>query len=208
MEELFNDFTNQTGIELPQSIIKYYLDGRNSNSQFVRLFKSNFDSVEKRKYPYLKVLLSEMFAREILTLIHEYSYDERINDLFYEIYNYHYKDKQIIFDTNKEDFVIDEIFYATIDYNYKKNQFKFPLIQNAYEKLDSNPEFLKVILILHGSCGGDGGIIVRGKNIGYDSGYIHGEKTEVEFNDKIFEYNGYSFENYEKIHKVIEEKFK
>ena len=49
-------------------------------------------------------------------------------------------------------------------------------------------------------------LIVRGKNIGYNSGYPHNEYNEIYFNGKKFEYPGFKFEEFEKPHKPILEK--
>ncbi|WP_396147913.1 hypothetical protein [Flavobacterium sp.] len=205
IEELFNYFTEKTEIQIPQNIKENYLNDRNNNSEFVRLFKSNFDSEKKDFNPILRVLISERFAIEILKLIYDYPKQERYNILFneLEIYDIFYKGKKMASSLDSEKLIIEEVLYYVDHYDYKKNQFKFPLIQQAYKNLDSNPDIMKVVLILHGSCGGEGGIIVRGKNLGYDSGCVHGESSEIEFNEEVFEYEGYSFEKYERIHKPI-----
>ena len=208
IKELFNYFEKQTKIQIPQNVQEYYLNGDNYNSQFIRLFKSQIDSVKRGDYPYLSVLISEKLAKEILKLVYEFSYDERITTLFQKVLNYNNYKKDIKFDTSVEDFVIEEILYSTIDYNYKEDKFDFPLIQKAYENINSNHQELKVVLILWADCGGEGAIIVRGKNTGYDTGYPHSESTEIVFNEKTYEYRGFLFENYEKLHKPIIENFK
>lgn len=205
IEELFNYFTEQTEIQIPQNIKENYLNDRNNNSEFVRLFKSNFDSIKKDNYPDLRILISERFAIEILKLIYNYPKQERYNILFQELemYDIFYKGKKMANNLDSEKLLIEEILFYVSHYDYRKNQFKFPLIQRAYKNLDSNPDEMKVILILYASCGGEGGIIVRGKNLGYDSGYAYHESSEIEFNDEVFEYDGYSSEKQERIHKPI-----
>lgn len=207
-KESFNYFTHQTGIQIPQNVLKDYSNGDNDDSPFIRLFKAQIDSIKKGHNPELKVLISENFAREILTLIFEFSYKERTSILFKEIFEYNSYGDKMKFDTSIEDFVIEEILYSIIDYNYKENRFKFPMIQKAYEKINSNPEELKVFLVLWCDCGGEGGLIVRGKNIGCDTGYTHSKSSEIEFNGKIYEYEGYLFEEHEKLHKPILSKIK
>lgn len=206
IEDQFDYFKKQTGIQIPQNVVENYLNNKNNNSEFIRLFKYQVDSVEKGHYPELSILISEKFAKEILTLIHEYSYSERITNLFQEIFDYNNYNKELKIETNIEEFVIEEILYSVIDYNYIENKFKFPLIQKAYENIGSKTEELKVILILWTHCGGEGGIIVRGRNIGFDSGYAHGDFSVVNFKDKKYEYSGFLFEEDEKIHKPILEK--
>ena len=206
IEEKFDYFKKKTGIQIPQNVVENYLSGKNNNSEFIRLFKHHFDSLEKDYDPELSILISPKFAKEILTLIHEYSYEKRISTLFQEIFDYNNYGKELNIETNIEDFVIEEILYAVIDYNYIENKFKFPLIQKAFENINSNTEEIKVILILWTHCGGEGGLIVRGKNTGFDSGYSHGETLELDFKGKKYEYKGFVFEDIEKIHKPILEK--
>jgi hypothetical protein len=202
-KELFNYFTKQTEIQIPQNVLKYYVNGGNNNSEFIRLFKYQIDSLEKGHNPELSVFISENFAKEILTLIHEYSYEERITTLYKEIFDYNNYGEKLMFDTSIEEFVIEEVLYSVTDYNYKENTFKFPLIQKAYQNINSNPEETKVVLVLWSDCGGEGGLIVRGKNIGYDTAYSHSETSEIEFNGKTYEYQGFLSEEYERLHKLI-----
>lgn len=204
--ELFDYFKKETGIQIPQNVVENYLSGKYDNSEFIRLFKHQVDSIEIGSYPELGILISPKFAKEILTLVHEYSFEERTTTLFQEILDHNNYGKELKIETSLEDFVIEEILYAIIDYNYIENKFKFPLIQKAYENINSKIEELKVVLILWGHCGGEGGLIVRGKNIGFDTGYSHGESSEVEFRGKKYEYKGFLFEEHEKIHKPILEK--
>lgn len=206
IEEQFDYFKKKTGIQIPQNVIENYLSDKNNNSQFIRLFKDQVDSIEKGYNPILLILISPKFAKEILTLIYEYSFEDRTTTLFQEIFDYNNYSKELKIDTNIEDFVIEEILYSVIDYNYIENKFKFPLIQKAFENIESNAEEIKVILILWGHCGGEGGLIVRGKNTGFDSGYAHEDSSVVEFRGKKYEYRGFLFEEYEKIHKPILEK--
>ncbi|REH00851.1 hypothetical protein [Flavobacterium aquicola] len=201
--ESFNYFTSQTGIQIPQNVLNIYSNGDTDNSEFIRLFKPQIDSIKKGYNPELRVLISENFAKEILTLIHEYSYEERITTLYKEIFNNKNYGKELKLDTNMDKIVIEEVLYSVTDYNYKENTFKFPLIQKAYKKINSNPEEIKVFLVLWCDCGGEGGLIVRGKNIGCDTGYTHSDSSEIEFNGKIYEYDGYLFEKHEKLHKAI-----
>lgn len=204
--ELFNYFTQETGIEIPQVIVKHYLNGNNNNSQFIRLFKSEIESVKNGNYPHLNVLISEKFAKEILKLIFEHSYNERITTLFQKIFDYNNYGKGIKIDTSIEDFVIDEILYSIVDYNYRNDSFDFPIIQKAYENINSDHNEMKVVLVLSVDCGGEGGIIVRGKNEGFDINYSHTESLDLEFNGKKYEYKGFVFEEYEKLHQPIIEK--
>lgn len=207
VKELFNYFTRETGIQIPQNVMDIYSNGNNNNSEFIRLFKDTVVSLEKGYQPQLSILISPQFAIEILTLIHEYSYQERITTLFQEICSYNNYNKELINNVkNIEDFVIEEILYIVIDYNYKENKFKFPLIQKAFENINSNIEEIKVLLILWAHCGGEGGLIVRGKNTGFDAGYVHGETKEIDFKGKKYEYDGFVFEEHERIHKLITEK--
>lgn len=180
----------------------YSLDKHN-DSEFIRLFKYQIDNLEKGHSTDLNVLVSEKFAKEILRVIYEYSYEERITILFQQVFNYYNYGKELKFDTSIEDFVIEEILHSTSDYNYKENKFKFPLTQKAYENINSNLEELKVVLVLWSHCGGEGGLIIRGRNIGFDTGYTFGEYSTVEFNGKFYEYEGFLFEEHEKIHKPI-----
>jgi hypothetical protein len=202
-KELFNYFTKQTEIQIPQNVLKYYVNGGNNNSEFIRLFKYQIDSLEKGYNPELSVFISEKFAKEILTLIHEYSYEERTTTLYQEIFDNKSYGKELKFDTNIEKIVIEEVLYSVTDYNYKENRFKFPLIQKAYQNVNSNPEEIKVVLVLWSDCGGEGGLIVRGKNIGYDTAYSHSETSEIEFNGKTYEYQGFLSEECERLHKLI-----
>lgn len=202
-KELFNYFTKQTEIQIPQNVLKYYVNGGNNNSEFIRLFKYQIDSLEKGHNPELTVFISENFAKEILTLIHEYSYEERITTLYKEIFDYNNYGEKLMFDTSIEEFVIEEVLYSVTDYNYKENTFKFPLIQKAYQNINSNPEETKVVLVLWSDCGGEGGLIVRGENIGYDTAYSHSETSEIEFNGKTYEYQGFLSEECERLHKLI-----
>jgi len=206
IEEQFDYFKKQTGIQIPPNVLENYLSDKNNNSEFIRLFKSQVDSLEKNYKPELSILISPKFAIEILTLIHEYSYEDRITTLFHEICNYNNYSTELKIETSIEDFVIEETLYAVIDYDYIENKFKFPLIQKAFENINSNTEEIKVILILWSHCDGEGGLIVRGKNTGFDSGYAHGDSSEVEFRGKKYDYKGFQFEEHEKIHKPILER--
>lgn len=47
MNNKFEYFAEKTGIEIPQNVLNHYLNGKNSNSEFIRLFKSQIDDVEK-----------------------------------------------------------------------------------------------------------------------------------------------------------------
>ena len=85
MNNKFEYFAEKTGIEIPQNVLNHYLNDKNSNSEFVRLFKSQIDDVEKTLSPDLSILVSENFAKEILKLIYEFSYEERITILFKDI---------------------------------------------------------------------------------------------------------------------------
>lgn len=211
VQELFNYFTSQTGIEIPLNVLKIYSEGKNNNSNFIRLFKSHVEHLEKGILPELRILISEKFAFEILNLINKYPVQDQYDVLFskLELYDlFFYKGKKMKEGLHTEKLLIEEIFYIVNDYNYKKNIFNFPLIQEAYQNLDSNPEVMKVILVLSGDCGGESGLIVRGKNLGYDTLYTHGESSEIEFNGQTYEYDGYLFENYERLHKIIIESFK
>lgn len=203
MNNKFEYFKEKTGIEIPQNIVKHYLNRKNSDSEFMRLFKSQIDDVEKGLNPDLYILVSENFAKEILKLIYEYSYDERVTILFKNICDYNNYGKNIKFDTAIEVFVIEEILYTVNDYDFKQNQFKFPLIQKAYENIALNTEEIKVILLLWGHCGGKGGVIVRGKNIGYDSFCVHTDYSEVEYNGNFYSYQGFPPEEYETLHTPV-----
>jgi hypothetical protein len=200
MEELFNYYTSQTGIIIPQNVQKYYLN-YDGNSRFLEFLKSQIDSTKKGYYPELLVLISEKFAKEILTLIFKFPYEERITDLFKIVCEYNKYGKDIIIERSIEDFVIEEILYSVIDYNYKENKFGFPLIQKAYKNINFNSEEVKIILRLWIDCGGEGGLIIRGKNVGCDTVYSHNEDSKIKFNGKIYEYKGFFFEEYEKSHK-------
>jgi hypothetical protein len=211
MEETFNYFTHHTGIELPKNILKNYSKGKNNKSEFVRLFKSNVDSIKKGSSATLSVLISEKFVLEILKIIDRIPKQVRYNILFEKLEMYDksfYNKKRMIPSLDSEKLIIEEVLCYLNDYDFKANRFKFPLIQEAYENLNSNYNEMKVILILYGDCGGEGGIIVRGKNVGFDSGYPHGESSEIKFNGEIIEYDGYFFENHERLHKPIIENFK
>lgn len=94
--------------------------------------------------PDLSILVSENFAKEILKLIYEFSYEQRITILFKDICQYNNHEENIKFDTSMEDFVIEEILYTVFDYSYKENQFKFPLVQKAYETIGSNTEEIRL----------------------------------------------------------------
>jgi len=203
MNNKFEYFAERTGIEIPQNVLNHYLNGKNSNSEFVRLFKSQIDDVEKTLNPDLSILVSENFAKEILKLIYEFSYEERTTILFKDICHYNNYEENIKFDTSIEDFVIEEILYTVVDYSYKENKFKFPLVQKAYETIGSNTEEIKVVLVLWAHCGGQGGIIIRGKNIGFDSFCVHTDYSEVEFNGKNYSYKGFPSKEYERLHKPI-----
>ena len=204
IEKLFSDFITQSGIEIPQNILRNYKNGENNNSDFVRLFKLNFDSVQKLN-PELRILISESFVLEILKLINEFPKQNRYDILFQELESYDnfYNGKKMQIDLDTEKLLTEDLLYHINDYNYNDNRFKFPLIQKAFENLDSNPEVMKVILILYADCGGEGGIIVRGKNLGFDTGYLHDELSTFEFEGTIFEYDGYTKQNYERLHKVV-----
>lgn len=205
IKKLFDYFTDQTGIQVPENVLQTYLNGKNNNSEFLRLFKFQIDSLEQGSAPDLRVLISEKFANEILTLIHKYPYEKRTTVLFQEVYDYQYKGREIKIEPDVGDFVIEEILYNVIDYNYRENRFDFALVQEAYQNLGSDPEEMKVVLILWSHCGGEGGLIVRGKNVGYNTGYTHGESSEIEFNTKKYEYDGFLFEENERLHKPISE---
>lgn len=204
LKSQFELFTRHTGIDIPKNVINCYL-GKYGNYEFIRLFKANFDSIEKDYYPELRVLISEKFVLEILKVIYSFPKEEIYNTLFsnLEMYNSFYEGKKMTNSLDSEKLLIEELLYFINDYDYRKNQFKFPLIQKAFENLDSNPNVMKVILILYGSCGDEGGIIIRGKNLGYDSSLAHGESSEIEFNEEVFQYEGFSFEKFERIHKPI-----
>jgi hypothetical protein len=203
IEEQFDYFEKQTGIEIPINIRECYLGDRNTNSEFIRLFKYEVDTAEKGYHPDLGVLISSKFAKEILKLIYEYSCEDRTTTLLQHVFDYNNYGSQIKIEPNTEDFVVEEIFCAVSDYNYIENKFKFPLIQKAFENIGSNTEEIKVILILWSHCGGEGGIIVRGKNTGFDSGYTHIDFSEVEFEGKKYGYQGFSLEEHEKPHRPI-----
>ncbi len=209
-EELFDYFFKHTSIQIPKNVLKSYQKNQNKNSQFIRLFKSQIASIRKGSTDHLSVLVSEKFALEILKIIDEIPSQKRYNVLFHKLEMYDpsfYNGKKMIPSLDSVKLIIEEVFCYLNDYDFKENKFKFPLIQKAYENLKSNYNEMKVILILYGDCGGEGGIIVRGKNIGFDSGYPHGESSEIEFNDITYEYKGYFFEKYEKLHKPILENF-
>lgn len=210
VQEQFNYFTSQTGIEIPLNVLKIYSEGKNNNSNFIRLFKSHVEHLEKGILPELRILISEKFAFEILNLINRYPAYDRYNILFnsLELYDPIYEGKKMKEGLHTEKLLVELIFYLVNDYDYAKSSFKFPLIQEAYQNLDSNPEMMKVIFVLSGDCGGESGLIVRGKNLGYDTWYTHGESSEIEFNGQTYEYDGYLFENYERLHKLIIENFK
>lgn len=210
VQELFSHFTSQTGIEIPFNVLKIYSDGKNNNSNFIRLFRSDVENLKKGILPELRILISEKFALKILKLINKYPVQDQYDVLFnnLELYDPIYKGKKMKEGLHTEKLLIEEIFYMVNDYDYTKNSFNFPLIQEAYQNLDSNPEIMKVILVLSGDCGGESGLIVRGKNLGYDTSYTHGESSEIEFKGQTYEYDGYLFENYERLHKLIIENFK
>lgn len=197
IRKMANFFYEKTGIEIPEKIISLYSLHRNKEFDFLRLFEAQYEDVKNGLSPYLSILISEEFAKEILNLIYEYSYEERVTILFQEICNYN-KEKKINIESNIEDFVLEEILFSVNDYNYIENKFDFFLIQKAYENIGSDFNKMKVILILFGDCGGEGGIIVRGKNRGFSSNYTHGEFSEIEYGGNKVKYLGYLFEQYEK----------
>lgn len=210
-EELFNYFYKHTSIEIPKNIIKSYKKNQNQNSEFIRLFKYQIESLKKGYIPELSVLISEKFALEILKVIDETPIKERYNDILQKLEMYDtsfYNGKKIFPSLDSIKLIIEEVFGYLSDYDFKNNRFKFPLIQKAYENLNSNYNEMKVILILYGDCGGVGGIIVRGKNIGFDSGYSNLESSQIEVNGETIEYDGYLFEKHERLHKPIIENFK
>ncbi len=202
MQNKFKYFKEKTGIEIPQNIVKHYLNGKNGDSEFMRLFKSQIDDLEKESTPYLNILISEKFAERIINEIFKFSLEERITYLFNKLCEHHNYKKEILSE-DIQDFVVEEILYTVFDYNYKENRFEFPLIQKAYETFDSNTEEIKVVLVLWGHCGGEGGIIVRGENIGYDIGYTHSDLSEIENNGKFYSYLGFPPKNYESLHKPV-----
>jgi|SRR5690554_2138534 len=216
IKESFEYFYNKTEIEIPKEIQDYYLEEKNNNSSFVRLFKSQIETLKDGYQPTLSVLISETFAREILKLVYEIPKDVRMDVLFKQISNHSFngikniylKNNQLysastneVFEEDTEEFILNEIFFSVKDYDFRDNKFNFSLVQSAYEKLSHNDVNIKVILILWGDCGGEGGIIVRGKNIGFNSSYPHNEYNEIHFNGKKYEYPGFLFEEYEKKHK-------
>ncbi|MGH1388448.1 hypothetical protein [Kordia sp.] len=205
-------FTLNTGIEIPKNVLDFYTthESKNINFQFPRLFSYVCQSSGK---PEMTVLLSEEFAVEILNLIYAIPEENRMQTLFNQIkaneFNeindkYHLKNNKLYNGTNPkpsnddvEEFILDEIFFSVNDYDYKNNKFNFPLVQKAYKNLGSDSNYMKVILILWADCGGEGGIIVRGKNTGYCSGYAHIDDSVIVFNEKTIMYRGYMSEKHE-----------
>ncbi len=210
-EELFDYFHKHTSIEIPKNIVKSYETNQNQNSQFIRLFKSQIESIKRGSKPELSILISENFVLEILKIIEGIPIQERYDMLFQKLEVYDtsfYKGRKMTLSLDSVKSIIEEILCYLNDYDYKENRFKFPLIQKAYEKLTSDCNEMKVILILYADCGGEGGIIVRGKNIGCNSGYPFNESSEIEFNGETIEYSGYFFEEHERLHKPVIKNFK
>lgn len=209
-EKLFDFFHKNTSIEIPKNIVKFYEKNQNQNSQFIRLFECQVESINKGNKPDLSILISEKFVLEILKIIEEIPVQERLNILFkkLEMYdNSFYKGKKMTPSLDSIKLIIEEILFYLNDYDYKENKFKFPLIQKAYENLKLDYNEMKLILILSADCGGEGGIIVRGRNVGFDSGYPHSEFSEIEFNGEIIQYRGYFFEKHERSHIPVIENF-
>ena len=215
INHMANFFAQQTGIEIPKDVLKFYAlhEKKDIDFEFIRLFKYQYESCKNGQKPYLSVLISEAFALEILKLIYAIPNEERMEVLFNKISNHSFNgiNKKIYFENNKlysgidhnpieddiEEFILDEIFYSVNDYDYAKNEFNFHLIQTAYENLQSDCENIKVILILYADCGGEGGIIVRGKHLGYSAGYAHIDESYIVFNEKRIAYRGFIQEKYE-----------
>lgn len=223
IKESFEYFHNQTGVEIPYNIQHNYLDDKNNNSEFVRLFKSLIDSLERDNKPGFNILISERFANEILKVIYEIPKNERIEIVFKEISNHSFNEIKNIYLKNNElyngvndkpineeteKFLLDQVFFTVNNYDLRNNKFNFKWVQKAYENLGSDSFYIKVILTLWAHCGGEGGIIIRGMKTGFNSGYAYNETSEIEFNGKIFEYMGYAFEESERPHTPILENLK
>ncbi|WP_298901606.1 hypothetical protein [uncultured Psychroserpens sp.] len=209
-------FASTTGIDIPKEIVDFYElhEDKNIDFEFIRLFRDLYGSSKKGEYPYISLLISENFALEILKLIYAIPDTNRMEILFESIKNHPFNgihtkiylknntlyrsidDKPIAEDT--EEFIIEEILFAVNDYDYRSNSFNFPLIQKAYESLNSDSSNIKVILILSVDCGGEGGIIVRGKHMGYSASYAHIDESYVMFNEKRIAYSGFLCEDSER----------
>ncbi|MBI1306957.1 MAG: hypothetical protein GC181_10180 [Bacteroidetes bacterium] len=216
LQETANFYAAKTGIEIPQTILDFYADGVNQDAEdgFIQAFKVEYENAKQGYLPEMSILISESFASEILKLYFAVPEKERIettlahikNHPFNEMGNkfysknnqlYHSHNNQLV-DEDNDVFLLDEIFYAVKDYDVKENQFNFSLVQKAYENCGCDDQNIKVILLLWAHCGGEGGLIVKGKNTGYETGYAYLDDVKILYQNKVFRYPGFLKEEFEK----------
>tara|TARA_R110002072_G_scaffold294963_3_gene465571 strand:+ start:525 stop:1298 length:774 start_codon:yes stop_codon:yes gene_type:complete len=224
IHEMANYFAEKTGILIPKEVLDFYSlhENENMDLEFVRLFKHQYESIKDGGNPYISVLISEKLAIEIVKLCMTIPEHNRIEILFDKIKNHSFNKigEKMYFKNDKlynsfknkpieedyEEFVLDEILYSVNDYDFRNNRFNFSLIQQAYENIGSEINNIKAILILWVHCGGEGGIIVKGKNVGYETGYAHIDDLDLNFNGKNIKYRGFLHEENEKIYTEIDKK--
>lgn len=214
--EIAEGLKQKTGIEIPNQIVDLFLNYEEElkDSFLLESLIFEYDRIKERNEAHTNILISEVFAQEIMKLISLTINDHGIEKVFTMICNHEFngiKNVEIknnkLFDTREnkyrneslEIFIYNQIFFATRDFDIKHNQFNFSIIQNAYENLSSDEKLIKCIWILDADCGGEGGMIVKGANTGNRIDYYYGAfDRHIPFQDETIEYEGFPEPKWEK----------
>lgn len=176
------------GVKLPNEIRQFYLDGFLSNETFWKTierinFNENFQLV---------IQIDDIFAKEIIKTLLNLSSNEKKELIAEETQGNVVPNFEILVNSYLTEYVNK--------YNPETNQFQRKYIQKSYKKLGNNSSHLKIVLCLWAHCGGWGGIIIKGKNAGFNGGGMHGHYKTVTVDSKEYEYNSNFYENMEKSH--------
>lgn len=199
---------DKKGIEIPQNIIDLYdqYDKELRDTAFITTLESIAERISNDYEP-IEILMSEAFAREVIRLMDLVKEEHGLEHLFQQIKNHEFnkiKNCDLIheklintktgqpFNEDLEEFVYSEILYTVNDYDFKKNRFNYPLLQQAFENLNSDINLIKCILVLYADCGGLGGIIFKGLKAGHHIDHSYDDPIhDIVHNGKNIEYQGF-----------------
>ena len=193
-QEMFNKLQKIIGISIPNDIVNYYLDIPRKNDDFSRMA---LQLINKERKPLIFVQIIPEFAIKIIKNIEKLNQNE-IRYLKNELQ----KITNETCETTQE--IISFILVDGVNlYNIELNKFQISIINKTYEETDFNTNNIKVLLCNWMHCGGWGGIVLRGKNVGYEGGAMHGHYLEVDYKGIKYEYNSCYHANIEQPYLIM-----
>lgn len=178
---------------LPKEIRSFYVGLKRTSNDLTSTIENVYSQKSK---PSIIIQISSNLAKRVISNFLKLSSRE-ISDLD-EAINCFDKESLQGFDNTLSYLLIDGVNF----YDVNTNKFQLPIINRAYEDIESNRNELKIIMLTWAHCGGWGGLILNGIKAGFDGGGMHGHYLEVEHEGQKYEYNSNFYEHMEKHHLI------